>query len=604
MSKEPKRNVYVGHRYVPKIMGEWDKAETYEGLSIVTNKGTSYTSKKRVPKGIDILDEEFWVVTGNYNAQIEEYRKNVKEISNNINKVTNEVNSIIEDVFNINKGIDIIENNLNNATDDIVKLDEKFLKENKKSKRMFLDLETDLNLNNNNDITEDLELILNDIEKSNVMLNIPKNEYILNKHIFDKNNKININDGQYTNYKVFSKQDNPYTKTDLEKNKLFTLEKIDELYPTLQGGYLLDQYLYLAFVQRRNENNTTENGNGIIAKVNIHTGEIVNQNVIEIWHANSISYNERDNKLYISYTDITGGRHKGAIVDPVSLEKTGEYSLGNIKYRHNNINIDNENELIICSSNHVEKKVWIFDLEFNLLHEFDMNTDLDYQLFQDGTIAKELIFIPTGASGERGENLITIYDYVGNKIDEYRILDTGDDIEKEETQFITINNDNDKIIMGYNDLKNKNFIFYESDLYKHSNKGKLMKTTFYSRGNIPAWETQFGKVSLLPHLDFIQNMGITAKVGNGIVDMQDPFDFNDMVYSGMFYYVGSEDVKNRPTESTSNGYILILSSVNNHCVQFVTYTTSNNYNIYMRKGISGNQWGKWTRLVGFEEMGG
>ena len=604
MSKEPKRNVYVGHRYVPKIMGEWDKAETYEGLSIVTNKGTSYTSKKRVPKGIDILDEEFWVVTGNYNAQIEEYRKNVKEISNNINKVTNEVNSIIEDVFNINKGIDIIENNLNNATDDIVKLDEKFLKENKKSKRMFLDLETDLNLNNNNDITEDLELILNDIEKSNVMLNIPKNEYILNKHIFDKNNKININDGQYTNYKVFSKQDNPYTKTDLEKNKLFTLEKIDELYPTLQGGYLLDQYLYLAFVQKRNENNTTENGNGLIAKVNIHTGEIVNQNVIEIWHANSISYNERDNKLYISYTDITGGRHKGAIVDPVSLEKTGEYSLGNIKYRHNNINIDNENELIICSSNHVEKKVWIFDLEFNLLHEFDMNTDLDYQLFQDGTIAKELIFIPTGASGERGENLITIYDYVGNKIDEYRILDTGDDIEKEETQFITINNDNDKIIMGYNDLKNKNFIFYESDLYKHSNKGKLMKTTFYSRGNIPAWETQFGKVSLLPHLDFIQNMGITAKVGNGIVDMQDPFDFNDMVYSGMFYYVGSEDVKNRPTESTSNGYILILSSVNNHCVQFVTYTTSNNYNIYMRKGISGNQWGKWTRLVGFEEMGG
>ena len=71
MSKEPKRNVYVGHRYVPKVMGEWDKTESYEGLSIVTNKGTSYTSKKRVPKGIDILNEEYWVVTGNYNAQIE-----------------------------------------------------------------------------------------------------------------------------------------------------------------------------------------------------------------------------------------------------------------------------------------------------------------------------------------------------------------------------------------------------------------------------------------------------------------------------------------------------------------------------------------------------
>ena len=84
MSKEPKRNVYVGHRYVPKIMGEWDKTESYEGLSIVTNKGTSYTSKKRVPKGIDILNEEYWVVTGNYNAQIEEYRKDVRELEKEV----------------------------------------------------------------------------------------------------------------------------------------------------------------------------------------------------------------------------------------------------------------------------------------------------------------------------------------------------------------------------------------------------------------------------------------------------------------------------------------------------------------------------------------
>src|SRR5699024_9700951 len=85
MSKEPKRNVYVGHRYVPKLMGEWDKTESYEGLSIVTNKGASYTSKKRVPKGIDILNEEYWVITGNYNAQIEEYRQEVRAFDNRIN---------------------------------------------------------------------------------------------------------------------------------------------------------------------------------------------------------------------------------------------------------------------------------------------------------------------------------------------------------------------------------------------------------------------------------------------------------------------------------------------------------------------------------------
>ena len=80
-SKEPRRNVYVGHRYVPKIFGEWDKQNQYEGLSIVTHQGNSYTSKKRVPVGIDILNEEYWVVTGNYNAQVEEYRKEVRDLS-------------------------------------------------------------------------------------------------------------------------------------------------------------------------------------------------------------------------------------------------------------------------------------------------------------------------------------------------------------------------------------------------------------------------------------------------------------------------------------------------------------------------------------------
>src|SRR5699024_4552016 len=100
MSKEPKRNVYVGHRYVPKVMGEWDKTESYEGLSIVTNEGTSYTSKKRVPKGIDILNEEYWVVTGNYNAQIEEYRKDVRELEKEVDKKSDQsyVDNLNEEV--------------------------------------------------------------------------------------------------------------------------------------------------------------------------------------------------------------------------------------------------------------------------------------------------------------------------------------------------------------------------------------------------------------------------------------------------------------------------------------------------------------------------
>jgi len=89
---EPNRNVYVGHRYVPKIFGEWDQKNEYEGLSIVTHQGTSYTSKKRVPVGIDILNEEFWVVTGNYNAQVEHYRDEVRELSKDVTDIDNKLN--------------------------------------------------------------------------------------------------------------------------------------------------------------------------------------------------------------------------------------------------------------------------------------------------------------------------------------------------------------------------------------------------------------------------------------------------------------------------------------------------------------------------------
>ena len=79
------KNVYVGHRYVPKIFGEWDNTQIYEPLSIVQYQGTSYTSRQYVPVGIEITNEEFWVVTGNYNAQVEQYRQEVRAFDDRIN---------------------------------------------------------------------------------------------------------------------------------------------------------------------------------------------------------------------------------------------------------------------------------------------------------------------------------------------------------------------------------------------------------------------------------------------------------------------------------------------------------------------------------------
>lgn len=70
---------YIGARYVPLFADpmQWDPAKTYEPLTIVYNGGNSYTSRQYVPVGIQIDDDAYWALTGNYNAQIEQYRTEV-----------------------------------------------------------------------------------------------------------------------------------------------------------------------------------------------------------------------------------------------------------------------------------------------------------------------------------------------------------------------------------------------------------------------------------------------------------------------------------------------------------------------------------------------
>ena len=94
------KNLYVGHRYVPKIFGEWDNTQSYEALSIVQYQGTSYTSRQTVPVGIEITNEEFWALTGNYNAQIEQYRKDVENVQKNVSDSLNNVSLTLEQVEN------------------------------------------------------------------------------------------------------------------------------------------------------------------------------------------------------------------------------------------------------------------------------------------------------------------------------------------------------------------------------------------------------------------------------------------------------------------------------------------------------------------------
>lgn len=86
-------NRYIGARYVPVFADpiEWDNTRTYEPLTIVTRNGASYTSKQTVPVGIDITNGDYWVATGNYNAQVEAYRQEVQTFDSRITTLDNDL---------------------------------------------------------------------------------------------------------------------------------------------------------------------------------------------------------------------------------------------------------------------------------------------------------------------------------------------------------------------------------------------------------------------------------------------------------------------------------------------------------------------------------
>ena len=82
---------YIGARYVPKFADpvKWSNSLSYEALTMVTHLGNTFTSKIPVPAGVDISDTKYWVNTGNYNAQVEQYRKEVANLKNDTDKKFN-----------------------------------------------------------------------------------------------------------------------------------------------------------------------------------------------------------------------------------------------------------------------------------------------------------------------------------------------------------------------------------------------------------------------------------------------------------------------------------------------------------------------------------
>ena len=69
---------YIGNRCIPMPMGNWDKNKEYENLSVVlASNGDSYTSKKNVPKGIELSNTEYWAISSRFNAQLETQKQRI-----------------------------------------------------------------------------------------------------------------------------------------------------------------------------------------------------------------------------------------------------------------------------------------------------------------------------------------------------------------------------------------------------------------------------------------------------------------------------------------------------------------------------------------------
>lgn len=94
---------YIGARYVPNFASpiEWNNTRTYDPLTIVTHQGSSYTSRQFVPQGVDIANDTFWALTGNYNAQVEQYRQEVNALGNTLETTNNKLNALAERVLSV-----------------------------------------------------------------------------------------------------------------------------------------------------------------------------------------------------------------------------------------------------------------------------------------------------------------------------------------------------------------------------------------------------------------------------------------------------------------------------------------------------------------------
>lgn len=91
---------YIGARYVPLFFtnpddssNNWKSGVAYDPLTVVTDLNQSYTSKIPVPASVGRPSENptYWILTGAYSAQVEQYRQEVENVQTDIDDLKDTV---------------------------------------------------------------------------------------------------------------------------------------------------------------------------------------------------------------------------------------------------------------------------------------------------------------------------------------------------------------------------------------------------------------------------------------------------------------------------------------------------------------------------------
>lgn len=237
---------YIGSRYVPLFADpiEWSSQNTYEPLTIVLYEGNSFTSKQAVPKGIDISNEDFWALTGNYDAQIELYRRETERVSDALPISEFEDTTVYESIEETKTYVDTT-------------------------------------------VSETIDTVNASIEsaKQEVQSDLAAAEARIDESIEQSEDRVNkkVDKSEY------------HVRTFPLCAQSYLGRYFKDTNHGVQGATMIDDAIGLFAMPTAGANDN----NVLIARINIKTGEVVNEYTCEFGHCNSMCFNASNNKVYV-----------------------------------------------------------------------------------------------------------------------------------------------------------------------------------------------------------------------------------------------------------------------------------------------------------------